>query len=772
MRGHLILNYIKSFQVNNQKVTIQYEKGNIQATIMRSDIVRVVFDSKTSPTHSYAIENEKTEKTDYKVEKKANTIVITTDLLNIIIYPDKYIDVYNHAGEPLVLDYRGSRKKMVRDLSDQQTQLVVAEGHAIDSLVHSTNSQAVKVLHQNEHFYGLGDKTGFLDKRGYVYDNWNTDDPSPQVESFTRLYKTVPFLVGLNENRPFGLFFDSTFPSHFDLGKESNDYYVYTSSDDMLDYYIIGGSDMSDVIGAYTYLTGRTPLPQKWTLGYQQSRWSYESEEQVNYIANKMRENKLPCDVIHLDIDYMNGFRVFTVNKANFPKFSSLIKRLNLEGYKIVTIIDPGVKRDEDYSVYADGIASDMFVKDAVGKVYQNTVWPGDAVFPDFGREKVRKWWADNIKFLTDQGVCGVWNDMNEPATFNGDIPSDVVFYDELKPATHLQMHNVYGHNMARATYRGLKEQTGARPFVISRAVYSGSQKYTTIWTGDNHSLWVHLQWMIPQLCNLGLSGFGFSGTDIGGFGGDTTPELLSRWIEAAIFSPLLRNHSTIGSRAQEPWSFGEPTLSIYRKYLELRYHLLDYLYDLFAQGSQTGLPIMRPLVLHYADDENTRTINDEYLVGENILVAPIVMPGIKKRLVYLPKGQWYDFWTNHMYIGQQTYVIDAPIEKLPLFVKGGTLLPWRPLTQSVNVTSENTITFKLYGNSGLYEHYQDNGLDFKYENGEYNLYEISVHNSILRVELTHFGYELPYTKITIDKNGSTTDFLWEANNKKYHLSN
>ena len=241
-------------------------------------------------------------------------------------------------------------------------------------------------------------------------------------------------------------------------------------------------------------------------------------------------------------------------------------------------------------------------------------------------------------------GVLGIWNDMNEPASFRGPLPEDVVFCDEDRVTNHAEIHNVYGHFMGKATFDGYKKHTGKRPFIITRAAYAGTQKYACVWTGDNQSLWSHLQMLIPQLCNLGMSGFSLCGTDIGGFGADTTPELMSRWIEAAMFSPFFRNHSAKGTRRQEPWMLGEQVVDIYRKYVSLRYQFLPYIYDLFYQGEKTGLPVMRPLVLHYEDDENTKNLNNEFLVGENILVAPVVEQGATRRMIYLPKGTWYDF--------------------------------------------------------------------------------------------------------------------------------
>ena len=347
---------------------------------------------------------------------------------------------------------------------------------------------------------------------------------------------------------------------------------------------------------------------------------------------------------------------------------------------------------------------------------------------------------------------------MNEPASFNGDIPEYIVFSDEENKSTHAKMHNVYGHNMAKATYEGLKKYSHKRPFVITRAAYAGTQKYSTIWTGDNHSLWVHLQMMIPQLCNLGLSGFSFAGTDIGGFGSDTTPELLTRWIEGALFSPLFRNHSALGTRSQEPWSFGEPTLSIYRKYLKLRYRFIDYLYDQFYQENKTGLPIMRPLVLNYENDPQVYNLNDEYLVGESVLVAPVIQQGKTKRMVYLPAGKWIDFWDKTEYEGQTTILVDAPIDKLPIFIKKNTILPWSKEVDHISTDPQKEITFKLYGDHASYQHYQDNGTDFSYENGKYNLYDLNVGSESIDINLLHHDYPL-YQRIKVELPDKTVEF-------------
>lgn len=762
-----MINQLTDFTKDGQKITLNYENGPMILTVLTPEIMRF-FQDRGNASNSYAIEGDKEIKTDFTVKNKGDHIEIATAKLIVKAYDDEKIDVFDEQGNPLVVDYRGKRTPIDRQMDEEHLKLAESEGHDVDKLLGKHDAdyyEVVKSLADDEEFYGLGDKTGYLNKRHYAYDNWNTDNPDPQVESFTRLYKSIPILLGLKNGHPYGIFFDNTYRNHIDLGKESNNYYYYSADNGNLDYYVIGGASLKAVVTNYTYLTGRVPMPQKWTLGYQQSRWGYSvSQKQVEKIAENLRKYDLPCDVLHLDIDYMKGYRVFTWRKDTYEAPEEFIKKMRKLGFRIITIIDPGVKKDDaDYKIYQEGIEKGYFVKATDGTVYVNEVWPGDAVFPDFGRQKVRQWWAKNCKYLVDLGVSGIWDDMNEPASFRGEIPGDVVFHNEEEASTHNKMHNVYGHNMAKATYEGLKKYSGKRPFVITRAAYAGTQKFSTVWTGDNQSLWPHVQMMIPQLCNLGLSGFSFAGTDIGGFGADTTPELLTRWIEGALFSPLYRNHAALGTRSQEPWVFGETTLSIYRKYLKLRYRFIPYLYDEFYRETQTGLPVMRPLVLNYENDPHVYNMNDEYMVGEDILTAPVVQEGQTKRAVYLPEGEWIDFWNGVEYAGRNTILVDAPIDKLPLFIKKNTILPWGKEVSHISDEPDESMTFRVFGKKGKYVHYQDNGTDFKYQKGEYNLYKVKVNkDGSVKVKLEKHGFGPVYRRITVQLPNKKIEFKYK----------
>ena len=409
------------------------------------------------------------------------------------------------------------------------------------------------------------------------------------------------------------------------------------------------------------------------------------------------------------------------------------------------------------------------------GIVYTNWVWPGNSVFPDFMNSEVRKWWADNQKIMTDYGVSGIWNDMNEPASFNGPLPDDVKFNEDGNIIEHKEVNNIYGHMMDKATYEGIKNATNKRPFVVTRACYSGTQKYSTVWTGDNQSTWEHLRMSVPMLMNLGLSGMSFCGTDVGGFGYDCTPELLSRWVQVGTFTPLFRNHTTIYSRDQEPWAFGKLTEDINRKYIKLRYKLIPYMYDIFYKGEQSGLPIMRPLMLHYQNDHKTYEINDQFLFGENIMVAPVLEQGKQARMIYLPKvDKWIDYWTKEVFNGGQYIVKETPLDVCPIYIKCSSIIPNFPDMNYIGEKKVDTLILDVYlddESNIIYEHYQDDETSFEYRNGKYNLYNISIkaNESLdINIDLANDGYNKKYNSYEIIIN-SLKYSKCIINNKELH---
>ncbi|WP_100488963.1 glycoside hydrolase family 31 protein [Sporolactobacillus pectinivorans] len=748
---------IRGYNRQANKIIIEFERRNASIEIVTPSIINFFASIASERRVSKAVENLRVDPGAVSVDRVDGKIVVKTEKLKIAVSDEFFVDIYDAAGNLLCADYRGSAEPFVRRGSGEGLDVAAEEGHKLELEKNRLKVRVLKKMDEELFFYGLGDKTGHLNKKGYHYKMWNTDNPDPHVESFEAMYKSIPFFITLKKKQAFGLFFDNTFESVFDLGKENSNYYSFGAVDGNLNYYFIYGPAVKEVVNGYTYLTGTTPLPQLWTLGYQQCRWSYTPEERLHEIAAAFREKDIPCDVLYLDIDYMDGYRVFTWDKKKFPDPKKTLKELKDQGYKVVTIIDPGVKKDRGYPIYDQGLKNRYFATEKDGVPYVNRVWPGDSLYPDFPNGEVRKWWAANQKIMTDTGVAGIWNDMNEPASFNGPLPDDVAFNNDGVPADHREMHNVYGHYMSKATYEGIKQATGKRPFVITRACYAGTQKYSTVWTGDNQSLWEHLRMSLPMLMNLGLSGVTFCGTDVGGFGFDCTAELLSRWVQVGAFTPLFRNHSSIFTRDQEPWAFDKETEAINRKYIKLRYKLLPYLYDIMHEEESNGLPVIRLLLLHYQNDDKTYEINDEFLCGENILVAPIVEQGDKARMVYLPEGDaWIDYWTKQTFEGGQYTIKEAPLDICPIYIKAGSIVPLYPVQNYVGENPVKQLTLDIYlpekGKIGSYVHYQDDGESFDYRKGAYNLYAFDVQADEpakrirIKGEKKHAGYGKGYT--------------------------
>ncbi len=755
---------LQNYKIDGQKVILNFEKKQATVEVLTSQIVNVFCGLESDSHDSKAIEGNKSVPVSIAVDEKVDGLWIDTGAVKVRVSDGFFVDFFDADGNEVCMDYREERKPL-EVISPGAEKLLAGEGHEAWWKQEPFAFEIRKKMQGTEHFYGLGDKTGFLDKRHYCYEMWNTDNPAPQVDCFKALYKTIPFFMTLTDTHCYGLFMDNTYKSTFNMGQESEAYYYIGTTGGNLDYYYIAGESLPEILTQYTYLTGTCPLPQRWTLGYHQSRWGYMTQEDMEEIANGMREGDIPCDAIHFDIDYMQNYKVFTWNEAHYHgDANAYLQKLSAQGVKPVVINDPGVKVEKDYTVYEEGVENGYFAKTPEGEVYINAVWPGDAAFPDFGKPATRKWWGENQKFLLDKGVRGIWNDMNEPASFNGPLPDDVVFTDEDKAAPHTKMHNVYGHLMAKAAYEGLKELDGRRPFVITRACYAGSQKYTTAWAGDNQSIWAHIQMAIPQLCNLGMSGMPFVGTDVGGFGSDTTPELLARWVQVGCFSPLFRNHSAMGTRRQEPWQFDEEIMDIYRKYVKLRYQWIPYFYDLFYEEEKTGAPIIRPLVFHYEKDEVAKTCNDEFLLGERILVAPVVYPGVTKRMVYLPEGEWYDYWTHEKYTGQTWMIKDAPLDVCPIYVKAGSIIPMMEPMSYVGEKPLDTLILDVYPGEGACDHYLDNGEDFAYREGAYHKYHFTVDEAgNVQGTIVHAGYEKPYQKILVRRFGEERELRAES---------
>lgn len=580
------------------------------------------------------------------------------------------------------------------------------------------------------HYYGFGQRTGFLDKRGRAMTLWATDE-TLHTPGTDELYQAIPFFMALREGRAYGLFVDSPARVRYDMAKSYPDRYWVEAEQEVLDAYFFAGPDPRAVLGRYTELTGRMELPPLWALGFQQSRYSYYPEARVREIAREFRERQIPCDVIHLDIDYMDGYRVFTWDRERFPEPARLIGDLAGQGFKVVTIVDPGVKVDGQYRVFREGVAGGHFICHPDGELFIGTVWPGRTAFPDFARAQTRRWWGDLHKeALLDAGVAGIWNDMNEPSCFaRNTLPDTVLQGEDGKRLPHARLHNAYGLLMCRATHEALRRlRPGERPFILTRSGYAGIQRYAAVWMGDNHSWWEHLLMAMPMCMGMGLSGVPFVGTDVGGFTEDGDGELLVRWTQLGVFTPFFRNHSSTGTRDQEPWAFGPEVEAIVRAYIRLRYRLLPFLYNEFYQASRTGLPIMRPLFLEYPDDPATYPISDQFLVGRDLMVCPVYQPGASHRLVYLPAGTWVDFWTGERLAGPAHLVARAPLDRIPVYVRDGAIIPMGPEMNYVGEVPLKELTLAVYaGAPGRLELYEDDGRSLAYKEGQWALTSITL---------------------------------------------
>jgi len=611
-------------------------------------------------------------------------------------------------------------------------------------------------LHPNEKFLGLGEKTGNLNRRGLHYVNWNTDAAVHTIND-DPLYKTIPFYIGLHSGVCYGLFFDNHHKSYFDFGASTDEQFTWFGADggDM-DYYFFGAQTIAGILKDYTWLTGRMEMPPLWSLGYQQCRWSYMSADEVLGIAHKFREHQIPADAIYCDIDYMDDFKIFTWNKQSFPDPKGMIDQLKAINFKLVTIVDPGIKIEKGYKEYDEGIAKGYFATYPNGQLYTGSVWAGRSHFPNFFNEEVRQWWGNAFAALTDEGVEGFWNDMNEPAAWGQNIPPIVKFGDRYMP----EVRNAYGMQMARATQAGTKKiLNNKRPFVLTRAAYAGTQRYSAIWTGDNSASDKHMLFGQRLVNSLGLGGFSFIGVDIGGFMGNPTPELMVRWNSLGVYTPMFRNHAAQGMSMREPWEWGEENENIIRKGIEQRYKLLPYIYAGFYQSTQTGMPLSRTLAIDYTWDDNVydERFQNQFLFGDSLLVAPVISTELTAD-VYLPAGEWYRFSTGEYFEGGQIVNVPAPLNDLPVFVKAGAIIPMQSLVQSTADDNDGILYVHVWNGANTTEfvNYEDDGITYNNERGEYYKRVIRFEPQDRRVILSAVEgrYQSKYKKIQLVIHG------------------
>lgn len=691
---------VSSVSISGQQVKIKTANAFAEVTVYSPSVIRVRMDKRPlAADFSYAVVG-KPLPTKAQITQNSNEISIVTDSLKMRIQKTPFaVSFFSPSGDVISEDEPGLGTSWIGD-----------------------EVTTYKKMQENERFIGLGEKTGNLDRKGEGYTNWNSD-VFGYATNRDPIYATIPFYIGIHHQQNYGIFFDNSYQSDFNFGASNNRFSSFGARGGEMNYYFIYHPQMADIIRSYTSLTGRMPLPPLWSLGYQQNRYSYYPDTEVYRIAQTLREKKIPADGITLDIHYMDAYKLFTWNKERFPNPSQLTSRLKDMGFRVTVIVDPGIKVEEGYSAYENGKKENIFIKYSDGQNYTGQVWPGWCHFPDFTSEKGRSWWKGQVKSYIRDGVSGIWNDMNEIATWGQKMPNNVLFDYEGHPVTHLQAHNIYGLQMVRASYEGAREALQKRPFLLTRAAYSGSQRYTAIWTGDNRAEEDHMLLGVRLLNSLGVSGFPFSGMDVGGFTGNPTVSLYTRWMQIGAFIPYFRNHTGVNTKSAEPWAFGEEALEITRNYINLRYHMLPYLYSTMYAASRTGMPVMRTLALQNTFDPqvyDTRFQN-QYQFGDAYMIAPFESTK-EFGSIYFPKGKWYNLYTDAVTTGGQDIITPLNIKTLPVYVKESSIVPMQSLVQSTREKPADTLFLHLYKGSqpNTFVYYEDDGESLSYEKGDF----------------------------------------------------
>ncbi|MCC5419713.1 glycoside hydrolase family 31 protein [Clostridium perfringens] len=726
------LRVFKNYEINHNNIDIYFSNMRITLTIFENDIVKVFIGDKYEESISTNGVVDDLGKGEFIVEEDSNFVIVKgTKVLTFVDKNTTEISFKDLEGNIINEDFQPSFK-------DEKGNVYISKVN--DCLA----------------YYGLGEKGGDLNKKGCYTENFNTDDPETDDDSIT-YYKTIPFYVALKEEATYGIFFDNSFRSYFDMGKEMGDRIFFGAIGGQIQYYFIPGENIKEVVKNYTALTGRMEMPPLWSLGYQQCRFSYFSQEEVRELVKTFEEKDIPLDVVYLDIDYMDGFRVMTFKTPNFDDAAGLISDLKEKGIRTITIIDPGVKVDEEYDVFKRGKEGNHFTKKLDGEMFIGAVWPGDSAFPDFSNNDCREWWKSELKkFISEHGMDGIWNDMNEPCVFNNDhktMLETCLHNSDNGVIEHKEFHNRYGFEMSRCSKEAQEElHPNERGFSMTRATYAGGQRYSSVWTGDNMSLWSQMRMSISMNANLGISGFSFVGNDVSGFGLDSSEELFIRWMEMGPFIPIFRNHSNMYTRRQEPWAFGPRAEKIAKKSIELRYELLPYIYDLYYISHKEGLPIFRPMIMEYEKDMNLLNMREQFMLGENMLVAPVLYEGERSKTVYLPKGSWFNYFTMEKLQGGKWYKLPCELDEILVFVKEGSIIPtYNKKFRNVKERPKN-ILLKVFGENAKGFHYNDDGHSMEYLEGKYTYMDIKVVDGKEELKLINNGYSIEEMEIEIIK--------------------
>ncbi|QXM06386.1 TIM-barrel domain-containing protein [Crassaminicella indica] len=617
---------------------------------------------------------------------------------------------------------------------------------------------------------GLGENQRGMNKRGGIYESFCSDDPLHTSDKKS-LYGAHNFLI-IDGVDKFGVFIDYPGKVIFDIGFTYKDYLEIFIGDNDLDIYIIKGNSLKEIVKNFLNIIGDGYVPPKWAFGYQQCRWSYQSAIEVEKIADSFLKYDIPCDAIYLDIDYMEDFKDFTISEERFPNFKDFVKKMKKKGFRLIPIIDAGVKIEKDYDVYEEGVKNNYFCLDENEKPFVAAVWPGRVHFPDFLNPNARRWFGLKYKLLIDCGIEGFWNDMNEPAIFYTDRGLkkaiahakelenenlDIYTFFSLKDSfiklsnniddyksfyhtidgeivNHYKVHNLYGYNMTRAASEGFKKIAPNKRFLLfSRASYIGMHRYSGVWTGDNHSWWEHILLNIKMMPSLNICGFLYSGADTGGFNEDANAQLVIRWSQFSLFTPLFRNHSAMGTRNQEPFSFDEESKNIIKNTIKLRYALLPYIYSEYMKAIINKDIYFSPLSFEY-DDEMSKRVENQLLVGDSLMISPVYEENAKGRYVYLPEDML--LWKVEDYNDRSYQVVKAghrylevDFSEIPIFIRKNKMLVLGKSAKNVESIDNGELhVIAFVTDKAKYIYYDDDGKSYDYKRGIYTQIVIEIY--------------------------------------------
>lgn len=730
---------VQSWKKVENGLVVHTPSGDVHLLFVRADILRVTLENGLLDLNPYTVVGQP-EKCTIEVSETPAELSVVSSALQVTIEKNPY--------------------RMV--IKDPDGTVLSADEPGLGLMQQGTQTTLYRTLQEGERFIGLGEKTGHLDRRGSGYVNWNTDrfaygsDTDP-------LYASIPFFMGIHNHKVYGMYLDNSYRTEFNFGASNDRFSSMSAAAGTFDYYFFAGQNAADILSAYTFLTGRTPLPPAWSIGYQQCRYSYYPQNEVMRVAEKFRDKQIPADVIVLDIHYMDQYKIFSWDKERFPDPKKMIAQLKEMGFEVVVICDPGIKVEKGYEPYESGLKEDIFLKYPDGQPYSGQVWPGWCHFPDFTQAKARTWWKNQLKSYTDLGIKGYWNDMNEIATWGNMLPDNILFDFEEEVGSTLKGRNIYGYQMARSSSEASTELLGQRTFTLTRSAFAGIQRYSALWTGDNVSNDESMMLGVRLVNSLGLSGVAFCGYDVGGFVGNGNPHLFARWMQLGAFSPFFRGHTMINSNSSEPWSYGEEVEEITTNFIRLRYQLLPYLYQAFRVAAESGMPVNRSLAIDYTHDPMVyrHAYEHQYLFGPSLLVAPLESYKHLQK-VYLPAGDWYELFSGKHFTGSQEIFNECGIEKLPVYVRGGSLLTMYPKIGDHTSSIGSMLEIHVYAGGSTFEtdYYEDDGVSFDYQSEHYYLRKLThlPEKKQLRIGQAFGSYASAMKKIRVVLHGYEAD--------------